>query len=64
MPENTQPGTIEDCKKFHLVGEDDGACEGIIVMYDLAREDFYEWNPEVGDDCTTLWLDYYVCIGV
>lgn len=33
-------------------------------MYCLDREDFYEWNPEVSDDCTTLWLGYYVCVGV
>ncbi|KEY74070.1 hypothetical protein S7711_02659 [Stachybotrys chartarum IBT 7711] len=64
VPENTQPGTIEHCRRFHLVGENDGACDGIIALYGLRRDDFFEWNPEVGDNCTALWLGYYVCIGV
>ena len=33
-------------------------------MYGLDRDEFYEWNPEVGGDCTTLWLGYYVCVGI
>lgn len=64
VPENTQPGTIKDCKSFHVVGEDDGACDGIIAIYSLSRDDFYNWNPKVGDDCIALWLGYYVCVGV
>lgn len=31
-----------------------------IPMTDL--EQFNEWNPYVGTDCESLWLDYYVCV--
>lgn len=24
----------------------------------------YKWNPAVGSDCTSLWVGYYVCVGV
>lgn len=27
-------------------------------------DDFYAWNPSVGTDCSTLFLGYYVCIGI
>lgn len=54
IPENTQPGTVEDCVKFHLVGENDGACDGMIAMYDLGHDDFFEWNSEVDGNCMAL----------
>ena len=31
---------------------------------DLTNSDFYEWNPAVGNDCSSLWPGYYYCVGV
>ncbi|CAH0045717.1 unnamed protein product [Clonostachys solani] len=63
-PSPTQPGTISSCVKYHFVKADDGACDGIIAMYGLNRDDFFKWNTQVGEYCELLWLDYYVCVGV
>ena len=63
VPSPTQPGTIESCKKYHLHDEDDGGCDGIAKKYNISLSDFHKWNPEVGEDCSALWLNYYVCVG-
>lgn len=40
------------------------------TCYDLAQDnnisldDFYAWNPAVGDSCAGLDTGYYVCVGV
>ncbi|KAK1711770.1 hypothetical protein BDP67DRAFT_468696, partial [Colletotrichum lupini] len=39
-------------------------CQGIVNKYgtfDLNQ--FYGWNPAVGNTCSGLWLGYYYCIG-
>lgn len=40
-------------------------CAKIVDKYGtFTLADFYGWNPGVGSDCSALWLDYYVCVGV
>ncbi|KAJ6025073.1 hypothetical protein N7540_005870 [Penicillium herquei] len=56
-------GTIDTCTEWHLVVSGDG-CWAIEQEYDITTTDFTTWNPNVGSDCTDLWLDYYVCVGV
>jgi hypothetical protein len=52
-----------DCDLFHLVVSGDG-CYAIATAADISLADFYTWNPAVGSTCATLYLGYYVCIGV
>ena len=26
--------------------------------------DFYEWNPAAAPDCSTMWANVYVCVGL
>ncbi|KAJ6151669.1 hypothetical protein N7470_006797 [Penicillium chermesinum] len=62
-PSETLPGTIETCKKYYKVGEDDG-CYDIAAAHDITLKNFYAWNPSVKDDCSGLKFDTYVCVGI
>ncbi|KAL3477066.1 hypothetical protein BJX99DRAFT_257753 [Aspergillus californicus] len=63
IPSPTMPGTAANCNKFHLVVDGDG-CADLAAAYDMSLDDFYTWNPGVGEDCRTLKTEYYVCVGV
>ncbi|KAJ5993613.1 hypothetical protein N7451_009337 [Penicillium sp. IBT 35674x] len=54
---------VSDCDEFYYVASGD-YYEGIVDEYSISLNDFYEWNPAVGDTYTGLWTDYYVCVGV
>jgi LysM repeat protein len=62
-PTPTQPGMISGCNKFHQV-EDGDQCDAITAEYEISLDEFYTWNPDVGTGCGSLWIDYYVCVGV
>jgi hypothetical protein len=62
-PTPIQPGMITTCKKFHLVVSGD-QCALIATAAGFTLANFYQWNSYVGDTCASLWLGYYVCIGV
>lgn len=36
----------------------------IAEQYGILVDDFIAWNPDVGDDCSSLWPEYYVCVQV
>ncbi|KAF3023087.1 hypothetical protein E8E14_013247 [Neopestalotiopsis sp. 37M] len=63
VPSPTQAGVANDCTAWHLVIDGDG-CWAISQEYGISLDGFYALNPGVGDDCSSLWLDYYVCVGV
>jgi hypothetical protein len=62
-PTPTQAGMITTCRRFHLVQSGD-KCGTIASENNISLSDFYRWNPGVGSSCGSLWLDYYVCVGV
>ncbi|KAL4733764.1 hypothetical protein BDV11DRAFT_175388 [Aspergillus similis] len=62
-PTPTQTGMVENCGKFYLVQAGDG-CWDLANEKGIALEDFYDWNPAVGDDCSGLQADVYVCVGL
>ncbi|CAG7557594.1 unnamed protein product [Fusarium equiseti] len=39
-------------------------CNAIAAKYGIAEDDIKKWNPGVGSDCTGIWANVYVCIGV
>ncbi|KAL4782868.1 hypothetical protein BJX76DRAFT_358502 [Aspergillus varians] len=61
-PTPTQPNMVKGCTKFHQVQSKD-ECDTIASQYKISVNDFYDWNPDIGDNCKALWLDYYVCVG-
>ncbi|KAL4801026.1 hypothetical protein BDV19DRAFT_7138 [Aspergillus venezuelensis] len=59
----TQPGIAEDCDKYYEVQAGDH-CAVIEADNNITHEQFIEWNPAVGDDCSALWEYYSVCVHV
>ncbi|KAJ9156077.1 carbohydrate-binding module family 50 protein [Pleurostoma richardsiae] len=62
-PTPTQAGMVSNCDVFYLVQSGDG-CYDIAADYGISLDDFYTWNPAVGTDCSGLWPNYYVCVGI
>lgn len=54
---------VENCNKFYKVKSGDG-CYDIAAGNDISLDVFYSFNPTVGNDCSKLFPDYYVCVGV
>lgn len=62
-PTPTQAGIAANCDKFHLVGKGDN-CASISSEAGITLAQFNSWNTGVGSGCSSLWLGYYVCVGV
>lgn len=62
-PTPTQPGIVSNCNKFHEVVSGDG-CQAIANAAGITWAQFEAWNTQAGSNCSTLWLGYYVCIGI
>ncbi|GAB1211881.1 hypothetical protein ATERTT37_001005 [Aspergillus terreus] len=61
-PTPTQPGAVCACKKWHKVVSGN-TCDTIQKQYGITAANFNKWNPQVGTNCASLWLGYYVCVG-
>lgn len=57
------PGTIDSCKTYHLV-QSGNTCFSIYTALGITFEQFRVWNTGINDNCSNLWLGYYICIGV
>ncbi|KAI1131229.1 LysM domain protein [Nemania abortiva] len=62
-PTPIQTGMVTNCDTFHKVVSGD-SCYDIAAAAGIALASFYSWNPAVGSTCATLYLGYYVCIGL
>lgn len=62
-PTPTQTGMDSGCKTFYLVQSGD-ECYDIATSYKITLDQFYSYNPAVGNDCSGLWPNCYVCIGL
>ncbi|KAL2757501.1 carbohydrate-binding module family 50 protein [Sodiomyces alcalophilus JCM 7366] len=62
-PTPIQPGMTTRCNRFHEVVAGD-TCETIATPLGISLSNFYSWNPGVGDNCETLWAEYFVCTRV
>lgn len=49
--------------KWHFVNGTD-TCDSIRDEYDLTPAQFYKYNPATGSQCTNLWRQVYVCVGI
>lgn len=61
-PTPTQAGMVANCNRFHKVTAND-QCGTIATRYSISLANFYSWNPAVGNNCQSLWLDTYCCVG-
>ncbi|KAF2207641.1 carbohydrate-binding module family 50 protein [Cercospora zeae-maydis SCOH1-5] len=63
-PQPQQPGIITTCQRYYLVQPGD-FCQAIVDRYGaFSLQQFYTWNPAVGNNCGGLQSGYYVCVGV
>jgi cytochrome c-type biogenesis protein CcmH/NrfF len=54
---------VSNCNKFHYISKGD-TCSQIYNYEKISLADFVKWNPSVKDDCSGLWAEVYVCVGV
>lgn len=54
-PTPTQNSMVKNCNKFVLSVAGVSTCFDIANNNSITLEDFYEWNPDVGTNCTGLW---------
>ncbi|KAL5337117.1 hypothetical protein BJX70DRAFT_389455 [Aspergillus crustosus] len=57
------PDTISTCVEWHQIVSGD-TCWLIESEYGITATQFGRWNPSVGASCESLWLGYFVCVGV
>jgi hypothetical protein len=62
-PTPIQPGMISSCVAFYLVVSGDD-CYAISKAAGISLKDFYYWNPAIGNDCSSLWIYYFVCVSI
>ncbi|PSK53207.1 hypothetical protein B9Z65_3407 [Elsinoe australis] len=62
-PAPTQSGVSSKCNKYYKVVEGD-SCPSIQAQFGVTLTQLYEWNPSIGADCSNMWLNYAVCVGI
>ncbi|KAK0612011.1 hypothetical protein B0T14DRAFT_571853 [Immersiella caudata] len=64
-PTQTQAGQPAYCNNWHLVQDRDD-CDSILFQYGgwMSLADFIAWNPAVQTDCSGLYVNYWVCVGI
>ncbi|KAF5692428.1 hypothetical protein FDENT_2950 [Fusarium denticulatum] len=60
-PSPIQDGMVKNCDKFHQI-KSTTTCTSIENYYNLPLSTFLSWNPAVGKDCTSLLVNYWVCV--
>ncbi|KAF2261302.1 hypothetical protein CC78DRAFT_522009 [Lojkania enalia] len=62
-PSPVQDGQPANCNAWYKAVAGDG-CWSIANTAFITLDQFYEWNPAVGSDCSNgIWLNYYYCVG-
>ncbi|PYI18206.1 hypothetical protein BO86DRAFT_314207 [Aspergillus japonicus CBS 114.51] len=62
-PTPIQTGMVSDCDSFYYVVSGDG-CSSIASAEGVTVAELEEWNPAIGTDCTDLWTETYICVGI
>ncbi|KAK2594660.1 hypothetical protein QQS21_007636 [Conoideocrella luteorostrata] len=64
-PKATQSGQPAGCNRWHFVVAGD-TCDSILNRYGryVTIEQLHKWNPELHDDCSGLYADYWICVSM
>lgn len=54
---------VSNCAKFHWIAQG-VVCSQVISYQKITLADFVKWNPSVRDDCSGMWAEVNVCVGV
>jgi len=57
-----QEDIVTDCDLFHFVVSSD-ECDTTPSDAGITTAEFYEWNPDVGSTCASLWLGIMFVLG-
>ncbi|KAH8693418.1 hypothetical protein GQ44DRAFT_765230 [Phaeosphaeriaceae sp. PMI808] len=60
-PAPTQNGIPKSCTAYYTAVRGDG-CWAIATNHSITLDQFYAWNPAVGNDCANLWPNYSYCV--
>ena len=61
VPAPTQRLTPDGCAAYHKVKSGE-KCDTIAKKYELSTEQLMDINPQVGEKCYGLWVNYWVCV--
>jgi hypothetical protein len=62
-PQPTQPSMVNNCDAFYFVPSDTN-CDAIASSHSITPAQFLAWNPSVGNTCSGLWANVYVCVSI
>ncbi|CAG8236588.1 unnamed protein product [Penicillium salamii] len=64
-PSQTQTGQPSACDNWYQAMQSD-TCKSIVFKYStwMDKEDFLDWNPAVGENCTNIYFGYWYCVGI
>ncbi|KAM4060999.1 lysM domain-containing protein [Hirsutella rhossiliensis] len=62
-PRPIQPGMVRQCRRFHYV-EPGQSCFEVQQRYGVSLQDLVRWNPDIGYQCTNMWANTWLCVGV
>lgn len=62
-PTPIQPGMVSNCNRFHFVKQG-SSCNDVLAANSITLAQLFSWNPNVKSDCTGLWADVNVCVGI
>lgn len=54
---------VDNCNKFYKVQKDEN-CDTVAGKNGISRKALQLWNTKLGDDCSGIWANVYVCVGV
>ncbi|KAL8351485.1 hypothetical protein RB598_006322 [Gaeumannomyces tritici] len=62
-PTPTQPGMVNNCNKFFLVNSGE-SCSNVLSKNGITIAQLFAWNSGVKSDCSGMWGNVYVCVGI
>ncbi|PYH81903.1 hypothetical protein BO82DRAFT_414824 [Aspergillus uvarum CBS 121591] len=64
-PSETQTGQPSYCNNWYQATQNDD-CTTIVSQYStwMDLDDFLDWNPGVGENCTNIYYGYWYCVGI
>jgi LysM repeat protein len=54
---------VNNCDAFYFVPKDTH-CSDITSRHGITAAQFAAWNPSVGESCSGLWAEVYVCVSI
>ena len=54
---------VSNCNKFHWIAKG-VVCSQVTSFQKITLADFVKWNPTVKEDCSGMWAEVNVCVGV